>query len=316
MENKEISQINSIQAEYDEMDTNEDIPLFKSKIKTNPNPDQKFKTRQRTLILSQRKIKAKVRHLIKDLKDVLPHSKGSEKHDAGRHDSLEFINDICMSQNCNNVLFFQEVGLQDFLYLAKSPSGPTVKFRLHNISTMEELRMTGNCLKGSRPLLHFDKQFDSTPKWKLLREMLVQTFSTPHKHPKSKPFVDHIFGFYVCEDKIFFRNYQVLMRQQKQGQKYELVEIGPRFVLEPLRVLTGSFKGETIYNSDHFVSKALLQKIKNEEYRSTRIRDLQNLDRRVALLKKERDDLDAVFEDEAEISDVDEKDLTDTEEEE
>ncbi len=36
-----------------------------------------------------------------------------------------------------------------------------------------------------------------------------QIFSTPYYHPKSKPFVDHVFLFGILDGKIWFRNYQV-----------------------------------------------------------------------------------------------------------
>ena len=39
---------------------------------------------------------------------------------------------------------------------------------------MDELRLTGNCLKGSRPLLSFDASFSSQPELKLLKELFVQ----------------------------------------------------------------------------------------------------------------------------------------------
>lgn len=38
---------------------------------------------------------------------------------------------------------------------------------------------------------------------------LVQTFATPRYHPKSQPFVDHVFTFTIAENRIWFRNYQV-----------------------------------------------------------------------------------------------------------
>ena len=34
-------------------------------------------------------------------------------------------------------------------------------------------------------------------------------FTTPFYHPKSKPFVDHIFHFGIADNRIWFRNYQV-----------------------------------------------------------------------------------------------------------
>jgi ribosome biogenesis protein BRX1 len=44
----------------------------------------------------------------------------------------------------------------------------------------------------------------------LMKELLIQTFSTPKNHPKSKPFSDHILSFYILDEKIWFRNYQVI----------------------------------------------------------------------------------------------------------
>lgn len=39
---------------------------------------------------------------------------------------------------------------------------------------MEELKLTGNHLNGSRPLLTFSSNFDKDPHWKLLKELIMQ----------------------------------------------------------------------------------------------------------------------------------------------
>ena len=41
------------------------------------------------------------------------------------------------------------------------------RFRFHvlNVHTMDELKLTGNSMLGSRPLLNFDAKFDQTPHW-------------------------------------------------------------------------------------------------------------------------------------------------------
>ena len=39
--------------------------------------------------------------------------------------------------------------------------GPSAKFRIENIHTTDELKMSGNCLKGSRAVLSFDGSFDT-----------------------------------------------------------------------------------------------------------------------------------------------------------
>jgi ribosome biogenesis protein BRX1 len=113
---------------------------------------------------------------------------------------------------------------------------------------MDEMKLTGNAMRGSRPILSFDKGFEEQPHWLLIKELFVQVrdyytssartshtpvpvrvcctqqraypsfclscgwlqvFGTPKGHRKSKPFIDHIFHFSIVDDKIWFRNYQV-----------------------------------------------------------------------------------------------------------
>ena len=45
------------------------------------------------------------------------------------------------------------------------------------VHTMEELKLTGNHLKGSRPILTFSANFDKDLHWKLLKEMITQVIS-------------------------------------------------------------------------------------------------------------------------------------------
>ncbi len=59
------------------------------------------------------------------------------------------------------------------MWAAKTPNGPSVKMHVQNVHTMDELKMTGNCLKGSRGLVSFDNTFDSTEHWKLVKELFI-----------------------------------------------------------------------------------------------------------------------------------------------
>lgn len=111
----------------------------------------------------------------------------------------------------------------------------TFRVSLLAVHTMDELRMTGNCLRGSRPILSFDSNFDTQPHLKVMKEMFchvrravgwlfrqrspsrlrghaTQTFGTPRGHPKSQPFNDHIMSFYYLDGKIWVRHYQVRWR--------------------------------------------------------------------------------------------------------
>lgn len=140
---------------------------------------------------------------------------------------------------------------------------------------MEELHFTGNCLKGSRPVLSFDASFDNDPYLQVIRELFLHTFGVPQGARKSKPFVDHVMGFTYLDGKIWVRNYQISETEAAEGEDAEaeakakqkkgkaaggkdkdvsLVEIGPRFVLTPIVIQEGSFGGPLIYENRQFVS--------------------------------------------------------------
>jgi hypothetical protein len=77
-------------------------------------------------------------------------------------------------------------------------------------------------------------------------------FSTPNHHPKSQPFVDRVITFSVLDNRIWFRNFQIL------SEDGALAEIGPRFVLNPIKIFDGSFQGQTIWENPKYVSPALV----------------------------------------------------------
>lgn len=143
---------------------------------------------------------------------------------------------------------------------------------------MEELHFTGNCLKGSRPVLSFDSTFDSQPHLGIIKELLLQVFGVPKGARKSKPFVDHVMGFTIADGRIWIRCYQIDEMEQSKMDAAEggndtasvgtvtkpstksketdlsLVEIGPRFVMTPIVIQESSFGGPIIYENKEFVS--------------------------------------------------------------
>lgn len=135
---------------------------------------------------------------------------------------------------------------------------------------MEELNFTGNCLKGSRPILSFDASFEKQAHLRVLKELLTHTFGVPQSSRKVKPFVDHVMGFTIADNKIWIRCYQISETETSKSKgttedsqpatgrsgdtNISLVEIGPRFVLTPIVILEGSFGGPVIYENKEFVS--------------------------------------------------------------
>jgi ribosome biogenesis protein BRX1 len=83
--------------------------------------------------------------------------------------------------------------------------------------------------------------------------MLAQTFSTPKNHPKSKPFIDHVLSFSYYDNRVWFRNYQVVNQHEEKFtetddiEKLMLIEIGPRFCLQPIKAFDGTMGGDALW---------------------------------------------------------------------
>ena len=149
-------------------DPEDDLRAFKD-----PDPASKeWKNRQRTLVVCSRGIAGRMRHLVKDLCDLIPNTKMESK--LNRKDARDVIDDMCFEKSCNNCMYFEQRKQKDFfMWLSKSPAGPSIKFQISNIHTTDELKLTGNCLKFSRPLLSFDEGFDQSTHLRLMKEMMV-----------------------------------------------------------------------------------------------------------------------------------------------
>ncbi|KAG5338189.1 hypothetical protein C0989_008038 [Termitomyces sp. Mn162] len=178
----------------DDMDVDQDIEVIAAKRKKN---------KQRVLLLSSRGITHRMRHLMNDLEALLPHVKKDSKLDS--KSQLHLLPELADLNNCNNTLYFEARRHEDlYLWAAKTPNGPSIKMHVQNVHTMDELKMTGNCLKGSR------------------------------------------------DSKIWFRNFQIIEKDPLQPNgppQTTLVEIGPRFVLTPIRIFEGAFSGATVFSN-------------------------------------------------------------------
>uniref|UniRef100_A0A2K6F999 Ribosome biogenesis protein BRX1 homolog n=1 Tax=Propithecus coquereli TaxID=379532 RepID=A0A2K6F999_PROCO len=179
----------------------------------------RWKNKEKILIFSSRGINFRTRHLMKDLRMLMPHSKTDTKID--RKDRLFVINEVCEMKNCNKSKKKEDL----YMWLSNSPHGPSAKFLVQNIHTLAELRMTGNYLK----------------------ELLIWIFSIPQYHLKSQPFVDHMFTFIILDNRIWFWNFQII-------EDAALREIGPRFVLNLIKIIQGSFGGRTLCENPHYQS--------------------------------------------------------------
>ncbi|KAJ4306849.1 Ribosome biogenesis protein brx1 [Collariella sp. IMI 366227] len=207
------------------------------------------RNKQRVLILSSRGVTYRYavdqqsialdlehRHLLNDLAAMLPHGRKDVKFDS-----------------------------KSKLYQLNEPQRA-------DVHTMEELHFTGNCLKGSRPILSFDGAFETEPHLRVIKELFLHIFGVPQGARKAKPFIDHVMGFTVADGKIWIRNYEVREVDKVKGAEGDdeeessnkgrkskgaadetnvsLVEIGPRFVLTPIIIQEGAFGGHEACGQD------------------------------------------------------------------
>ena len=267
----------------------------------------RYTNKQRVLVFSSRGITTRYRHFMQDLRTLLPHHKKDVKLDSKDH--LQVVNEIAEIKGCNGTIFLEARKRQDlYMWVSRTSDGPSCKFLVQNVHTMDELKLTGNGLKGSRPMLCFDDSFSTVPHLQLIKNMFLQTWGTPVGHPKSKPFIDRIMCFYYADGKIWCRNYQIAddadtkkieASAMNRGEELtQLIEIGPRFVLTPIRIFAGSFGGQTLYRNDQYVSPNMtrhdLRSGKHDKYVTRKKSQVDRRQRsRVNVLPK--DEIGAVF---------------------
>jgi len=247
---------------------------------------KKKRNKQRVLMLSSRGVTHRMRHLMNDLETLLPHIKKDAKLDSKNH--LHLLPELADLHNCNNAIYFEARRHEDlYMWAAKTPNGPSVKMHVQNVHTMDELKMTGNCLKGSRGLLSFDSTFDGDEHWKLMKELFTHIFGVPPGARRAKPFIDHILTFSVVDSKIWFRNFQIIDKDPTQPNgpiNTSLIEIGPRFVLTPIRIFEGAFGGATVFSNPEFITPAAVRsaanRVQGNKYRQRKQDETERGERR------------------------------------
>ena len=111
--------------------------------------------------------------------------------------------------------------------------------------------------------------------------------------------------------QIWVRNYQILEEQPTnaleahlakkelgQEEATSLVEIGPRFVMNPIRIFRGSFGGQTLFQNPEFVSPNEIRSMEHKRKSSSYVQRKQSEKKRK--IRKEElvvpeDPLDSVF---------------------
>jgi ribosome biogenesis protein BRX1 len=244
---------------------------------------KKWVNKQRVLVVSSRGVNHNHRHLMNNIIDLIPHSKKECKIE--RNVAKSELNEICLNHTCKYCIYFEEKKREFIMWIFKVGEGPCIKLQINNIHTLNEIKLLGNSLKYSRPLISFDKSFDDYAHMNVLKEIFTHVFNSPKNHPKTKPFYDHMLCFYNINNQIFFRNYQLLndlkerFDDSDETNKLQLLEIGPRFSMNLIRIFDGVLGGKTIFynpfyvlpldlikkNREKFIERQIKKEIEHEE---------------------------------------------------
>ena len=106
----------------------------------------------------------------------------------------------------------------------------------------------------------------------MAKELISNIFNTPKNHPKSKPFIDHVISINYYDSRIWFRNYQILNQHEEKFtakddiEKLVLIEIGPRFCLNPIKAFEGSMGGEALWQNSQYIAPAKLRSKKYDNF--------------------------------------------------
>lgn len=231
----------------------------------------------KTLILGNKGLKHEHFVLVEDFLGMIPHAKKGSSLPA---DEFKYLDEIATDKHCDTVAFFETRHRGEYrecyFWLSRVPEGPSFNFFVDDIKGIRQLRSLGNCMKGSRPLLFFDPQFESSEHLSLAKLLLQRFFEVPYQNKHSKPFVDRALSFFVVDGNIIIRHYQIQWTDN-ENEALNLVEIGPECKLVPTYVLAGAFKGSKIWKNGTFVSRfkvAQAERIQKQKEKR-RIRDQQ-----------------------------------------
>ena len=157
------------------------------------------------------------------------------------------------------------------MWAAACPDGPSAMFRVRNVHTVAELKLSARRCAGVRNLLSFDRAFEATAERRMLKALLINAFSVPRgaaqrvvaassaesdgvgdaaaEHVQRVQLVErvkHTLSFAWVDSRVWLRVYRIC---KNVTGTLDLEEIGPRLVLEPIRIIASCFSGAILHSS-------------------------------------------------------------------
>lgn len=248
------------------------------------------------LLLGTRGIKARHRHLLRDLLRLLPHARPGTKLDTEEH-GLRAVVSACEDADCDSALLLDARDPSRlYMWAAGCPDGPSAMLRVRNVHTVAELNLEARRMAGVRNLLVFDKAFNVSAERRVLKALLTLTLSVPlgavqsqmvsckgqagsssidlddvegdgdefnhgfdreederddtdervNGHSGAVERIKHTLSFSWVDNRIWMRVYRI----SHINGSLEVEEIGPRMVLEPVRIIASGFGGAILHTNE------------------------------------------------------------------
>ena len=203
---------------------------------------------RRVLVLGTRGLKARHRHLLRDLQRLMPHGQPGSK--LAPEDGLSTVCELCEASDCGAALLLDARDPRRlYMWSAGCPDGPSAMFRVLNVHTVSELKFEARRCAGVRNLLSFDRSFEASSDRRVLKALLTRAFAVPRSAVAVRPSgvhrVKHAIAFSWVDGRIFVRFYRI-NEPTHEGVGMDVEEIGPRFVLQPVRIIASGFGGAVL----------------------------------------------------------------------
>ena len=213
------------------------------------------------LVASTRGIRARHRHLMRDLTRLLPHGQPHSKVDTDEA-GLGGMKTLCEENGCSTSLLLDARDPRRlYIWAASCPDGPTAMFRVMNIHTVAELNLEARRIFGARNLVVFDEAFSQTADRRVMRTLLTRAFTVSRQRRAravdsggagissdgaQQPAARHAISFSWLDESIWLRVYRIQDHANGSGE-LDVEEIGPRLVLAPVRIIASGFGGAVLH---------------------------------------------------------------------
>lgn len=192
--------------------------------------------------------------MVKEFKKIAPHAK-LLKEKMRKNFFVDFSS--FLDHDKKQVLFFFEFKKKEnYLWICKMPRDPLFSLIVKSVKKSEMFYFLGRCAKWSKPMILFDSNFEKKPHLLLIKKILENFFFLKSMNKKILPYTDQALSFCYFNNKIWLRNFQINFSKEKGCKKNknidQLIEIGPRITLKPLRGWADFRKKNLIYDSSVF----------------------------------------------------------------